>query len=307
MNSPATLAVQRPPLVSVLMSAYRQPAFLNEAIRSVARQTYQSFEITVVDDASGPEFVQQYQLPPGAKLIVHPDRLATAAINRNQAIQASSGKYIAFLDQDDVWLPDKLAWQVDSLERQPEAVLTFGHYRRVAENLQEMPDQPRPWTIGKDPLKQLIRRNIIHCPSQVMMRRAALERIGMFDESIRGAADWDMWVRAAAAGPIVADPRVMVLYRHHPNQWSRQNLMTAKGSLCVMEHAAQWAVKQRPDLASFIRRRQARWTRELARIQMQSADERQAAYATLQQAVKLWPYAVRPYLMMWQARKLLKR
>ncbi len=291
------------PLVSVLMSAFQQPAFLNEALQSVQAQTWKNLEIIVVDDASGPEFTCQYQLPVKAKLLVHPHRRAIAAVNRNVAIAAASGKYLAFLDQDDIWIPEKLAWQVAILEDNPDAVLTFGHYQLVDAGRRPLERQHAPWVTGRDPLKQLIYRNIIHCPSQVMMRRSALDQTGGFDETIRGAADWDMWIRAAAAGPILSDTRVMTLYRKHASQWSRQSLMMVNGSLRVMEKTACWAASLRPDLRGLLRRRQARWLRETARLQMMTAEQAPLAYSTLLGAIRLWPGDPRAYCMLLQARR----
>ena len=301
-----SVASDSQPLVSVLMSAFRQPAFLNEAIESVNRQTWPNLEIIVVDDASGAEFTSQYKLPVGARLLVHPERRATAAVNRNVAIAAASGKYLAFLDQDDLWVPEKLAWQVAILESRPDAILTFGHYRLVDAGRVPLERQHAPWIAGRDPLKQLIYRNIIHCPSQVMMRRSALDITGAFDETIRGAADWDMWIRAAAAGAIISDSRIMTFYRTHSSQWSRQSLMMVNGASRVMEKTALWAGRARPDLRSLLRRRQARWLRETARIQLMTAEESPQAHSTLLGAIRLWPGDFRAYLMLlraWRAGK----
>ncbi len=291
------------PLVSVLVSAFQQPTFLNEALQSVQAQTWKNLEIIVVDDASGPEFTCQYQLSAGTKLLVHPHRRATAAINRNTAIGAARGKYLAFLDQDDLWVPEKLSWQVAIMEERPAAVLTFGHYRLVDAGGVPLETQHAPWVAGRDPFKQLIYRNIIHCPSQVMMRRSALDQTGGFDETIRGAADWDMWIRAAAAGPILSDTRVVALYRKHAGQWSRQSLMMVNGAVRVMEKTACWAPSVRPDLRGLLRRRTARWLRETARIQLTTAEQSSLAYSTLLSAIRLWPGDPRAYCMLLRARR----
>jgi glycosyltransferase involved in cell wall biosynthesis len=115
-------------LVTVIIAAYQQPELLNQALESVARQSHPAIEILVVDDASGAEHTKRYRLPPNATLLVHPERRATAAVSRNLALRHAQGAYVTFLDQDDVYLPDKVGAQVALLERQPQAVLTFCHY-----------------------------------------------------------------------------------------------------------------------------------------------------------------------------------
>jgi hypothetical protein len=114
-----------------------------------------------------------------------------------------------------------------------------------------------------------------------MMRRTALGKIGLFDPSIRGTADWDMFIRAAAAGPILSDTRVMTLYRQHELQWSRQQLTLRIGSVSTMEKTASWVLHQRPDLTTLVRKAWARRLRELARAQLDSDQERGLALGTL--------------------------
>ena len=289
------------PLVSVVMSAYRQPEFLNQAIESVRRQTWKNIEIIVVDDASGPDFIRQYRLPPGARLLIHERNRATAAVNRNVGIQASSGKYIAFLDQDDQWVPEKLARQAAIMERDAAVVLTFCHYCRVDAAGVKKDRQPAVPKLESDLLRQLIHRNIIHCPSQVMMRRSAFDAIGQFDETIRGAADWDMWIRAAAHGAIVQDTRIATLYREHADQWSRQGMLITAASVCVMEKTAQWTREDRPDLAGLLRRRRGRWLREMARVQIRTPDQAPLAIGTLLRALRTWPGDIQAYALMLRA------
>ncbi len=289
------------PLISVVMSAYRQPAFLNQAIESVLRQTWSNIEIIVVDDASGADFVEQYRLPPGAKLLIHDRNRATAAVNRNAGIHLSTGKYIAFLDQDDQWVPEKLAWQAAIMERDAAVLLTFGHYCRIDAAGVQKDKQPETPKLQRDLLRQMIHRNIIHCPSQVMMRRTAFDTIGLFDETIRGAADWDMWIRAAAHGAIVQDSRVVTFYREHPDQWSRQGMLITTASVRVMKKTAEWTREQRPDLAGLLRRRCGRWLREMARVQIRTPDQARPAIATLCRALRTWPGDVQAYGLMARA------
>jgi len=286
------------PLVSVIIAAFQQPAFLNEALRSVAAQTYQNIETIVVDDASGEQYTSQYQIPPNARLIVHERRGKAAAITRNTGISAATGHYLAFLDQDDVWVPQKLAWQVEIMQSRPELVMTFGHFRWVERDLKEFADQIDPPELDGDPLRDMLFRNYIECPSQVMIRRDAMEKIGLFDPTIRGTAAWEFYIRAVAAGPVVSDPRVMTLYRQHPAQWSQDSLMMRKGSARTMEKTAGWIGNVRPDLKILVRKRWARWVREVARAQFKNRQERPEAMSTLVRALKVWPLDWQSYAVL---------
>lgn len=286
------------PLVSVIIAAFQQPTFLNEALRSVSAQTYKNLEIIVVDDASGEQYTSQYQLPPNARLIIHPQRGKAAAITRNTGIAAATGEYLAFLDQDDIWVSEKTAWQVELMQKQPQVVLTFGHFRWVDKDLNDLPEQIDPPALDGDPLRDMLFRNYIECPSQVMIRRSAMDQIGLFDPTIRGTAAWEFYIRAAAAGRMVADPRVMTLYRQHSAQWSRDSLMMRKGSARVMEKTAGWIGKVRPDLKMLVRKRWARWVREVARAQFKDRQERPEAMSTLMRALKVWPLDMQSYAVL---------
>jgi len=297
--------MERRPLVTVVVAAYRQPGFLNAALESVAKQTYAPIEILVVDDASGEEFTRQYRLPENAQLIVHPERRAAMAISRNTALREARGEYIAFLDQDDLWSVDKIEVQVAALEENPRAMLHSVQFLAVNESLQKLARQPRPVALT-DPLAALIRCNWIN-PSQVMMRRSVLERIGVFDETIRGASDWDMWLRVAALGAetVIDDPRPLATYRYHDGQWSNSSLMMVKACEAVMAKAARWLPEKRPDLQWLLRRRHAKWVREVARVRVQTGEEMDRVWPALWRAWRMWPLDVKVY--QWMARAAVAR
>jgi glycosyltransferase involved in cell wall biosynthesis len=285
--------------VSVIILAYREPDFLNALLVCVAKQTLSPVEILIVDDASGDEFTSKYILPPHARVLVNPQRQALAAISRNAALREARGEYVAFVDQDDLWQPEKLAVQAAALESQPAALLHYTHLQNMDAALHPLPRQNDFVPLGPDPLARLLKSNFI-AYSSVMLRRSVLEKVGWFDESIRAAADWDMWLRIAAAGPILADPRPLLLRRHHDRQWSKSRLVMAQGAEKVMAKAAAWIPAQRPDLRRLVRRRHARSLRRLASAHL-AGHSTAMSMTYLRRSVKIWPLDIRTYGLMCRA------
>src|SRR5260370_32555542 len=119
-------------VVSVIIPTYNSAAYLGEAIHNVLAQTFQDFEVIVVDDASTDNTKEVVGLIGKRIRYIRQDR-AGPSTARNHGILESSGDLIAFLDADDVWLPTKLAKQVDSLKQHPEAVLVYTDYNRSSE------------------------------------------------------------------------------------------------------------------------------------------------------------------------------
>ncbi len=298
MGAPAS----SPPSVSVVVIAYRQPRLLNEALDSVRRQTFRDYELIAVDDDSGDECVGRYELPPGARMIRHPRRRAAAAATRNTGIRASRGRYVAFLDQDDAWLPEKLEAQVQMLEARPDAALVFCGHVATDERLVPLKRQPPAARLPADPVRALIRRNIITTPSSVLVRRSALDRCGLFDETIAGASDRDLWLRLAVRHPLMALPRGLTLYRMHPGQLHLREPYTRPGRLRFQEKTLAWAESERPDLVPDVRRSFARLLRRIAVILMRREGRAREALEALERSRRLEPRSARGRLLALEAR-----
>jgi len=284
------------PVVSVIIPAYRHADFVNQAVAGVMRQTFTDYEIIVVDDCSGEETVRQYRLPPAALLIVRAENSGRASIPRNDGFRASRGRYLAFLDMDDIWTPEKLATQVAILDAHPEIGLTFCHYTKVDETLKPRINQTPPPRMAKDHLKQLLARNMIRTPSLPLIRRSALEAVGGFDDAIICAADWDLWIRLARVTAFHADAASRVLYRYSAGQQSKQLLRMRRGGIMALEKARGWAARERPDLLPTLHRRLAHLYCRYAWTQMSSREEIPAVRRSLSAAFAFDPLTWRVYL-----------
>ena len=184
------------PLVSVVIATYNRADFLRTAIVSVLSQTFQDFEIVVVDDASQDHTCKVIHDFHEKKIryIKHDVNKGIAAV-RNTGLLNSTGKYIAYLDDDDEWLPKKLQVQVDLLEGRPTKVgLVYSGYLRINRTTGEIERQYLPQKMGKI-VNNVLVPNWIKTTSNPLIRKECFDEVGLFDETLSPCEDWDMWNR----------------------------------------------------------------------------------------------------------------
>ena len=194
------------PLVSIVMPVHNGQRFLAAAIDSALGQDYEPVEVIVVDDGSTDDSADIARARPAVRLIEQPNGGVSAA--RNAGLAAARGELIAFLDQDDVLMPDKLTTQVAALIAEPALDFVVGKLRIELE-----PGSPRPpwWNPAWNPEGEVASQL-----GTVLARRRAFDAIGGFDErySIVGDADW--LARAKDAGlRYRLLPQVVMTYRVH--------------------------------------------------------------------------------------------
>lgn len=199
------------PLVSVITPTFNYGALIGETLDSLRRQTLADWECVVVDDGSTDdtaEVVARFARDDARFRYVRQANRRQAAA-KNAGLAATAGRYVQFLDADDLIEPRKFERQVEYLERHPEVDILYGGVRyfrtdRPGERLRSMCGEDRPWMPetsgrGRDVLSALVENNImvINAP---LVRRGVIESVGPFDERLPPAEDWDYWVRCAAAG-----------------------------------------------------------------------------------------------------------
>ncbi len=205
--------------VSVVIPTYNHRAYVLDALDSVFRQTFTDYEVIVVNDGS-PDDTGEVLRPLAEagriRYIEQPNAGQAAA--RNRGIAEARGEFIALLDDDDLWPPDKLAWQTAALVANPTWTMVTGY----SEVLGAGPASKHPESLpAPHPGKRLFAAcNWIRSPGQVLIRREAVRRIGLFDPAIRGADDWDLYIRLAEAGPVVFVDRLALYYRLHASNAS---------------------------------------------------------------------------------------
>jgi glycosyltransferase involved in cell wall biosynthesis len=205
--------------VSVVIPAYNAAAFLAEAVRSALAQTLPPLEILVVDDGSTDETAAIARAFGGRVRCLSQENQGLSGA-RNRGIREARGDLIALLDADDSWLSEKLAAQVEALAGCPKAVACFSRTEYVGQDgaILRRSDVP--------PLHRLVEDLLLSCcvigpPSAALIRRSALDAVGLFDPRFSQCADWDMWLRLAEAGPVVYADGVHVRYRVHGANMSK--------------------------------------------------------------------------------------
>jgi glycosyltransferase involved in cell wall biosynthesis len=202
------------PLVSVVMPAYNVAWCIGRAIDSVLAQDFRSYELIVVNDGSTDDTRAVLDRYGEAVVLIDQSNRGMSAA-RNRGIRQARGTYIAFLDADDWWVPEKLSRQVELMTRRPElgfcstaARVEDGDGRLL--NLWRCPDG------RSEILETLFAQNaaIAGGCSAVIVRKDLLERVGMFDESLGGFEDPDLWMRlAAVSGYACIDETLAVILR----------------------------------------------------------------------------------------------
>ena len=194
------------PLVSVIIPVYNGARFLHAALESVFAQTYRPFEVIVVDDGSVDDSGIIAQSFPEVRYIHQANQGVAAA--RNNGIEAARGEFYAFLDQDDLWKPEKLERQIDYLQSHPEIGYTLTQQQFFLEPGAALP----PW-FRKDLLAAVHTGWVL---GTLVVRRTIFERVGNFATGYSAANDSDWFFRAKAAEiPMAVVPELLLRKRIH--------------------------------------------------------------------------------------------
>jgi GT2 family glycosyltransferase len=204
--------------VDVVIPTNRVSPYLPAALASVVAQTYRNWRVIVVDDGSGsPDALERIVAEvPGAE-VIHQEN-AGAAAARNTAIRAGGGDVIAFLDDDDVWPPERLEHLVRALDRRPDALGAFGDgvdidgEGRVFGSWHSDEASSEEYLSGRTPIPRI---------TTLVVRRAALEQSGLFDEAFGMSQDTEFTLRVIRRGALVSCGAVVVEYRRHDHNVTR--------------------------------------------------------------------------------------
>ena len=180
------------PKVSIIIPTYNREKFIGRALESVLAQTYKDFEIIVIDDGSI-DNTREVLTPYNKQIKYVYQKNGGSSSARNRGIQESTGEYIAFLDSDDIWMPEKLAIQVDILDKNKNIGIVHTKmlmFNNKGERIGVKPEKPT----GKN-FRELIEIAGDLPTSSVLTRKECFEKAGLFDTNLKTIQDFDMWLR----------------------------------------------------------------------------------------------------------------
>jgi glycosyltransferase involved in cell wall biosynthesis len=212
-----------PPRISVIIPAFNRAALLCEAAESALAQSYTNLEVLIVDDGStdGTAAIVKARFEGDPRVRYLRQEHAGPGPARNLGLRHAGGELIAFLDSDDLWVPDKLALQVRQLDEHPEAALSFSDARNEGGREGDRTRFQGKRFRGDTTLRGIVEREFPMCTPTVVLRRKVLDDLGAFDESFPCSQDWDLWIRVVARYPIVYVDRPLTTIRRSDDSISR--------------------------------------------------------------------------------------
>ena len=209
------------PRVSVIIPTYNRATLVVEAVASALAQTYRDFEVLVVDDGSTDGTLKALAPFLGEVKLQRLSRRRGVSAARNLGIAAARGQWLAFLDSDDLWLPEKLARQMAFLGNKPDCLICQTEEIWMRRGVRVNPPLTHLKAGGRIFLRSLERCMV--SPSAVILRRSLLKANGAFDENLPAAEDYDLWLRLAWRYEVGLVPEPLVIKRGgHGDQLSRQ-------------------------------------------------------------------------------------
>jgi len=202
--------------ISVVIPSYNGEMFIADAIDSILMQTCPAAEIFVVDDGSTDRTESVVSAKSGNIRFIRQQHTGMPAAGRNRGIKETGGKYIAFLDQDDVWPKDTLQIHMENMIKYPELEISVGNIQKMV--LTESSER-------KPEFKQLDLPENLYMLCSTLIKKTAFENVGFFDENMKHVGsdfDWMLRVREFRL-PVIIDDRVTLIYRLHNNNHSKDH------------------------------------------------------------------------------------
>jgi glycosyltransferase involved in cell wall biosynthesis len=220
------------PLVSVVIATFNMAQYLPNAVQSVLCQSMSDLEVHIVDDGSTDNTHEVVRSFSDARILYHRQHNGGQAKAKNNGIQASRGRFIAFLDADDAWMPHKLATQLPLFEASPAVGVVYSPAIYIDATGKEIPPFLPTRHRGRVAGPLLI-ENFVTFPSTVV-RRECFSTAGLFDEAIPMAIDYDLWLRISVQHEFDYVDEPLLYYRVWPGQISTRNYERYEYAIAIM-------------------------------------------------------------------------
>lgn len=293
------MSLDKSPKVSICIPVYNGRAYLRDALQSVFRQTFANWELVICDDAStddSPELCQSLYDPRVRYLRFCQN--AGQAVNWNRCIDATAGKYVLLLHQDDFLAPTFIERAIKLLDTHPDVALVHCSVQHVDAKgspvrVQRLYNEDRVES-GEVLFRQLVLKGCVVNPAGVIVRKRAYESAGAFTTEIAWGIDWHMWIRIALLFEVAYLADTLAFYREHPQSGTAAVVAAARNGadeLWVVEDIFNRISHTRPDLYTMRKvsvRQVAHRTWCWAEMMCQQGFMR-AARAGIRRAVATWP------------------
>lgn len=295
------------PKISIVIPAYNVADFIAETLESVLAQSFTDFEVIIINDGSPDTEEFELAIKPYRERICYlkqENRGASAA--RNAGLRAARGELIAFLDADDLWLPNYLAEQLKFISEYGcdlacADALIFGVSADAGQSyMDSLMDSAPPE--GLVTFLELVNAERSLITSGVVVRRDLVLKVGLFDEALRNAQDFDLWLRLARHGARLAYQRkVLLSYRSRPNSLSGDAINSHQRELRVfdkIEQSYEFTPAERLEVGSVIKRRRALLEYELGKLYLVPGDFARArqSFTNANNLRRSWKTCVALYL-----------
>jgi glycosyltransferase involved in cell wall biosynthesis len=239
------------PLISAIIPAYNYGLYLRQAINSVLEQNVRDLEVIVVDDGSTDSTCEIVEAITDKRVRYHFQENSGLASARNAGILLSSGKYLSFLDADDIWLSQKSALQIRVFEENPRTGLVYGSYQLI-DSIGNILATRNAQRFDTGWLEKLVLGNFVAgSASTSMIKQEVFRETGLFDSHLVAGEDWDMWLRIANTYEIRGVKEVVSCIRIHDKNLSSRIRTMDKGYQAVLDKFFN-----QPDLPISIRKLQ---------------------------------------------------
>ena len=237
------------PLISVVIPVYNGEKTILETIESVLNQTFQDFELIVIDDGSTDQTAEIINRIQDSRIKIFSYSNAGLSASRNRGIAKARGEYISFIDADDLWTADKLESQLKALQENPQAAVAYSWTDCIDESGKFL-RRGGYISVTDHVYEKLLLVDFVEGGSNALIRKHVFAEVGGFDESFNAVEDWDMWLRLASRYRFVTVASRQILYRQSANSMSTNVLKMEAASLRIIERefakAPEWLQMLKP-------------------------------------------------------------
>jgi glycosyltransferase involved in cell wall biosynthesis len=274
--------------ISVIVPAYNAARTIMKTIESVQQQTFPDFELIVINDGSTDRTLELLRTVKDPRIKIFSYENGGVSVARNRGIAHATGDFLAFIDTDDLWTSDKLELQLAALKQRPEAGVAYSWTSFMDDQGGAFHGAKSVFYEGNVYAKLLI-GNFLDSGSNPLIRRQAIESVGVFDPKLTHGEDWELYLRLAARWPFVVVPLPQIFYRQTSGSAMSKIEVMERDALSIIEKAFRAAPLELQPLKNQSLAKLYQFLAQLYLRRMSDASRVKQASQKLQTAINLHP------------------